>query len=90
VTTITPIAATALAPSDPKARAAAQGFEAVLIGQLANVMFETVGDGEGGNAGAIWRGQLAERLGDTIARHGGIGIAPHVEAEIVRLKGGKP
>jgi len=40
----------------------------------------------GGHGEALFRGVLAEQLGNAIARGGGIGIADSVLAEIVKLQ----
>ena len=81
----------------PKARAAAQTFEAVFIGQMTKLMLESAepqGGFSGGHGEALFRGVLAEQIGSFIARGGGIGIADSVLAEIVKLqragKGGAP
>lgn len=81
---------------DTKARAAAQDFEAVFIGQMTKLMLESAppaDDFSGGHGEALFRGVLAEQLGSAIARNGGIGIADSVLAEIVELQqsgGGAP
>lgn len=72
---------------------AAQQFEAVFVGQLTQMMLSTVtedGVFGGGNAESIYKGMMAEQLGNEIARKGGIGIAPAVLDEILRLQGDKP
>lgn len=75
---------------DPKAWAAAQDFEAVLLGQVTQLILQTSpsnGSFSGGYAEETWRSVLAEHIGKDIARHGGIGIASSVYAEIIRLQG---
>jgi flagellar protein FlgJ len=67
---------------------AAREFESVLAGQLVKQMFESMprSDAFGGGPGEdIYRGMLAERVGDMIGRNGGIGIAKSVETEIARM-----
>ncbi len=74
-----------------QARETAQKFEAVLIGQMAKIMLESAGDpGDfgGGHGEAMFRGVLAEHLGTQMARAGGIGLAPAVLDQILRLQGG--
>lgn len=84
------------ASKDPKAWAAAQDFEAVLLGQVTQLILQTSpskGSFSGGYAEETWRSVLAEHIGKDIARHGGIGIASSVYAEIIRLQstnGGAP
>ncbi|MCA3254783.1 MAG: rod-binding protein [Alphaproteobacteria bacterium] len=75
----------------PAHRKAAAEFEAVLAGQLVRQMFESMprSDMGGGAAEEIFRSMLAERVGDSIARHGGIGVARSVEVALERAGGAK-
>ena len=76
---------------DPKARAAAQDFEAIFVGQMTRMMMETApveGDFGGGHGEEMFRGVLAEQLGTAIAKGRGIGIADQVLAEMVKLQQG--
>lgn len=77
-----------------QARDTAQAFEAVLIGQLTNAMMESTGEaGEfsGAHGEAMFRGVLAEKLGTEVAKRGGLGLAPSVMQEIIKLQqGAKP
>jgi flagellar protein FlgJ len=82
----------AVVPVDRHAVAArtAQAFEAVLIGQVTKIMLESsASDGEftGGHGEAMFRGVLAEQLGTQIARAGGIGLAPAVLQQILKMQG---
>lgn len=86
------IKAAAAAGSDAAARKTARDFEAVFIGQMAGMMMETAqpeGDFSGGHGEEMFRGVLAEKLGTAIAARGGIGLAPAVLAQIIRLQGGQ-
>lgn len=68
----------------------AREFEAVFLGQMAKLMLETVEIGDefsGGHGEEMFRGVLAERLGDEMARRGGIGLAPAVLDQIIRMQG---
>lgn len=70
----------------------AKNFEAVFIGQMTQMMMETVdADGEfsGGHGEQMFRGVMAEKLGTAIAQRGGIGIAPVVLDQIIKLQGSK-
>jgi peptidoglycan hydrolase FlgJ len=70
----------------------ARAFESVFAGQMAKIMMETVptdGAFTGGHGEEIFRGVLAEQMGDAIAKHGGLGIAPAVLDQIIRMQGGK-
>lgn len=80
-------------PSDAKAVKAAKDFEAVFVGQMTKIMMETAtpeGDFSGGHGEEMFRGVLADQLGPAIAARGGIGIAPIVLAQIIRMQGGTP
>lgn len=66
----------------------AQEFEAVFLGQITKLMFENVEPGEfsGGHGEEIFRGVMAERIGDEIARKNGVGLAPAVFEQIIRMQ----
>jgi Rod binding domain-containing protein len=102
MTTVPPLAAPAplsarpAAPAEShataQARETAQAFEAVLIGQLNQLMMESVGEGgefSGGHGEAMFRGVLAEKLGIEAAKRGGLGLAPAVMQEIIKLQNGE-
>ncbi|MEW9854519.1 rod-binding protein [Novosphingobium sp. M1R2S20] len=86
-------ASTAAQPRKPGADAAAEKareFEAVFLGQMANMMLESVEMGDefsGGHGEQMFRGILAERLGTEMAKSGGIGLAPVVMDQIIRMQG---
>lgn len=68
----------------------AREFEAVFLGQMARMMLESVEIGDqfsGGHGEEMFRGILAERLGTEMAKRGGIGLAPIVMDQIIRLQG---
>ena len=71
-------------------RETAENFEAVFMGQMAKLMLESVdlGDFSGGPGEEIFRGILAEKLGGEMAQRGGIGLAPAVVDQIIKLQGG--
>lgn len=71
------------------AKKTAKDFEAVFLGQLTKLMLENVEPGEfsGGHGEEIFRGVLAERIGDEIARKNGIGLAPAVFDQIIKMQG---
>ena len=78
------------APRPNAAAATAQAFEAVLIGQMTQLMMATTGEaGEfsGGHGEDMFRGILAERIGTEIARSGGLGLAPAIMQQIIELQG---
>lgn len=78
--------------ADARNKATAKNFEAVFLGQMTRLMLESVqqGDGEfsGGHGEEMFRGILAEKLGNAIAEKGGIGLAPVVLDQIIKLQQG--
>ncbi len=69
----------------------AREFEAVFIGQMTKLMLESVETGDqfsGGPGEEMFRGVLAEEMGKEIARGGGVGLAPAVLDQIIRMQGG--
>ena len=78
-------------PAKSQAQLKAQEFEAIFLGQMAKLMFETVDMGDqftGGHGEEMFRGILAERLGEEMARRGGVGLSPAVLDQIIRMQGG--
>ncbi|WP_242139749.1 rod-binding protein [Sphingomonas sp. TREG-RG-20F-R18-01] len=94
MTPIRPSIAAAVAPAvpTPKDRATAQSFEAVFLGQMTQLMMDSVDTGSfsGGHGEEVFRGVLAEKLGTAMAARGGLGLAPAVLDQIMRLKQGTP
>ena len=95
---ISPLSAPAAAPAkplpkvDPKNKDTAQSFEAVFLGQMTQMMLESVqqeGDFNGGAGEDMFRGILAEKLGTEMAKRGGIGLAPTVLDQIIKLQQGQ-
>ena len=73
--------------------ATARAFESVFLGEMTRIMMETApsdGPFSGGHGEEMFRGVLAERMGDAIAAHGGIGIAPAVMDQIIKMQGARP
>lgn len=76
---------------DPKNAQTARDFEAVFLGQMTQLMLESVeqaGGFGGGHGEEMFRGVLAEKLGAEMARRGGIGLAPAVLDQILKLQMG--
>lgn len=76
---------------ETKAEATAREFEAVFLGQMAKLMMESVELGDefsGGHGEEMFRGVLAETLGAEMAKGGGVGLAPAVLDQIIRMQGG--
>lgn len=74
--------------NDPKQ--VARDFEAVFIGQMTKIMMDTVptdGPFGGGHGEEMFRGIMAEQMGDAMAKRGGIGLAPVVIGQILKMQG---
>ena len=84
-------AATPIRKVDPKNAETAKNFEAVFLGQMTQMMLESVDKGEfnGGAGEDMFRGVLAEKLGTEIANRGGVGLAPVVLDQILKLQQGR-
>ena len=84
-------AATPVRKVDPKNAETAKNFEAVFLGQMTQMMLESVEKGEfnGGTGEDMFRGVLAEKLGTEMANRGGIGLAPAVLDSILKLQQGQ-
>lgn len=91
-----PILASSPAPQtpkvDPKNAKTAEDFEGVFLGQMAKLMLESVEQDSNFSGGAgeeMFRGILAEKLGTEMARRGGVGLAPAVLDQILKLQQGQ-
>jgi Rod binding domain-containing protein len=71
-----PAAAT---PPDPKIREAAEQFEGVFMSMLVGEMLKGT---ETEAANPIYTGLMTEKLGDELARSGGIGLADVLERQL--------
>lgn len=72
--------------------ATAREFEGVFMGQMAKIMLESVEQSpefSGGQGEAMFRGIMAEKIGSLMAERGGIGLAPAVLEQMIRLQGGE-
>ncbi|OAN57407.1 flagellar biosynthesis protein FlgJ [Sphingomonas sp. TDK1] len=77
---------------DPKNAKTARDFESVFLGQMTQLMLQSVQQDDqfsGGNGEEIFRGMLAEKLGTEMSRRGGIGLAPAVLDQILKLQQGQ-
>jgi Rod binding domain-containing protein len=73
----------------PKDKATSQDFEAVFLGQMLKTMLESgapEGDFTGGQGEEMFRGVMAEKLGVEMARKGGIGLAPAVLDQMMKMQ----
>ncbi|WP_084446081.1 rod-binding protein [Sphingomonas sp. TDK1] len=102
MTDLTPLPASAAAAAgapakpvpkvDPKNAKTARDFESVFLGQMTQLMLQSVQQDDqfsGGNGEEIFRGMLAEKLGTEMSRRGGIGLAPAVLDQILKLQQGQ-
>ena len=70
--------------------ATAQKFEASFLTSMLQTMFQSLSTAPpfGGGAGEdMWKSFLAEAMAKQMARRGGIGVAPSVEREMLKLQG---
>jgi Rod binding domain-containing protein len=88
-----PLAKT-LPPATPtqldRIRKTAKEFESQLIGQMLQPMFEglaTDGEFDGGQAEGTYRSFMTDAFGKQMARSGGIGVAPAIEREMLKMQG---
>lgn len=71
-------------------RETALDFEASFLSQMLKPMFEglsTEAPFGGGQAEETWRGFLVDAMAKQMARAGGVGLADHVMAEMMRMQG---
>lgn len=72
-----------------KIDAAAQEFEAMFVTEMLKPMFEELEPDPffgGGKGEEIFQGMMLQEYGKIVAERGGIGIAGHVKAEMIRLQ----
>jgi len=77
---------------DPRHAETARNFEAVFLGQMTQLMLESVeqdGQFSGGHGEEMFRSVLAEKIGTEIAKRGGVGLAPVVLDQILKLQQGQ-
>lgn len=75
--------------SDAEMDAKAQEFETMFIGQMLKPMFEgieTDGMFGGGEGEETYRSFMIDEYAKMITKAGGIGIADHVKAEMIRMQ----
>jgi peptidoglycan hydrolase FlgJ len=76
--------------SEAEIAAKAEEFEAVFLSQMLTHMFDGIETNEtfgGGHGEDVYKSMMVEEYGEIIARSGGIGVADHVKAEMIRLQG---
>ena len=72
-----------------KIRQTAVDFEAVFLSQMIKPMFEGIKSDTmfgGGQAEDMWRSQMIDEYGKTIAKSGGIGLADAVMNEMLKMQ----
>lgn len=76
-----------------KAAHAAHEYEGIFIAQLLGAMFAgipTDGPFGGGPGEAMFRSLLVDRYAQGMAAQGGLGLAAHMQAELLKHQGGAP
>lgn len=72
-----------------KIRKAAEDFEAVFITEMMRPVFEMQEVDPytgGGREEAVYRSMMVDEYGKSMAHRGGIGIADHIEKELLKLQ----
>lgn len=69
---------------------AAQDFEAVFLTEIMKPMFAEVNEPDplfgGGQGEKVFNGFMVQEYGKLMAERGGIGIAEHVKAELIKIQ----
>jgi Rod binding domain-containing protein len=79
--------------SHEKIKAVSSDFESVFLNNMLEEMFAGVGDDDpfaNTEGAATWRSLQVEEFGRAISRAGGIGLAEHVERQLLALQESKP
>jgi len=74
-----------------KVDSASKDFESVFISQMLETAFETVptdGPMGGGLGENIFRSMMIQNIGKDMAKQGGIGLAPNIRTELLRMQEG--
>jgi len=73
-----------------KIKETAQQFESVFLTNMFEEMFSGIQEQDGplgaGPGQSAWRSMLTEEYANTIAKNGGIGVAEHVQRELIALQ----
>ena len=75
-----------------KVDGASKDFESVFISQMLETAWDTVptdGPMSGGLGESIFRSMMIQNIGKEMSQQGGIGIAPNIRSELLRLQEGK-
>ncbi len=68
---------------------ASEEFEAIFLSQMLAPMFETIEEDPmfgGGPGESMYRSLLVEEYGNILAQTGGVGLADHLQQELIRLQ----
>lgn len=80
------------AATERKMDEAAREFESVFLSQMFETVWQTVptdGAMGGGMGESIFRSMMVQDIGKQFAQQGGIGLAPFIKAELLKLQEGK-
>jgi flagellar protein FlgJ len=69
----------------------AREFEGIFIAQMLETAWSTVptdGMTGGGMGESIFRSLMIQDIGQQMSRQGGIGLAPHIHAELLKMQEG--
>ena len=80
------------AATDRKIEEAAREFESVFLSQMFETVWQTVptdGAMGGGMGESIFRSMLVQDIGKQVALQGGIGLAPQIKTELLKIQEGK-
>jgi|JI10StandDraft_1071094.scaffolds.fasta_scaffold147360_3 flagellar protein FlgJ len=80
------------AATERKIEEAAREFESVFLSQMFETVWQTVptdGPMGGGMGESIFRSMMVQDIGKQIAHQGGIGLAPYIKAELLKIQEGK-
>jgi Rod binding domain-containing protein len=85
--------AAALAPAAQtlgidRIKAVSRDFESIFLSNMLEEMFAGVEDGpfDSGPGSSVWRSLRTEEFARTIAASGGIGLADHVQRQLIALQ----
>ena len=77
-------------PNIEKIEESAQEFEAVFLAEMMKPMFAEVNEPDplfgGGHGEKVFNGFMVQEYGKLMADQGGIGIAEHVKAELIKIQ----
>lgn len=73
-----------------KIKDTAQQFESVFLTNMFEEMFSGIQEQDGplgaGPGQSAWRSMLTEEYANSIAKNGGVGVAEHVQRELIALQ----